>query len=53
MRIYLPVKFELDWTKTFSRKDSGNENVDPQTNARLHHFRKQPNYDGDLCRYQV
>ena len=32
MVIYLPVKFEFNWTKRFQLK-SGNENVDRQTNG--------------------
>ena len=52
MRIYLPVKFELD---CIFEQESGTKNVDPQTNGwtELHQFLKQPSYDGDLCPCQV
>ena len=40
--------------------ESGNENVDGQTDQKqtnewteLHHFRKEPSYDGDVCPGQV
>ena len=33
MVIYLPVKFEFDWTKRFFELESGNRNVDRQTNG--------------------
>ena len=64
MVIYLPVKFEFDWTNIFEL-ESGNKNVDGQmdgqtnrqkrTNKRteLHQFRKEPSYDGDLSACQV
>ena len=32
MVIYLPVKFEIDWTSIF-KLESGNRNVDGQTNG--------------------
>ena len=59
MVIYLPVKFEFNWTKPF-RVRSGNENIDGQTDKKqtneqteLHQFRKEPSYDGDLSPCQV
>ena len=59
MVIYLPVKFEFDWTKCF-RVKSGNGNVDRQTDKKqtneqmeLHQFRKEPTYDGALSPCQV
>ena len=55
MVIYLPVKFEFDWTKPFEM-DSGNGNVDRQTNGqteRITPFQKEPSYDGDLSPCQV
>ena len=36
MVIYLPVKFEFDWTNHFEL-ESGNENVDGQTYGRQTH----------------
>ena len=65
MVIYLPVKFEFNWTNCFEL-ESGNKNVDRQTDGQtngpkkrtneqteLHQFRKKPSYDGDLCPCQV
>ena len=59
MVMYVPVKFEFDWTKRFEL-ESGNENLDGQTNKKrtnerteLHQFRKEPSYDGDVCPCQV
>ena len=34
MVIYFPVKSEFDWTKRFFELESGNENVDGQTDKR-------------------
>ena len=65
--IYLPVKFEFDWTNHFQLRvrkrkfltdfelESGNGNGDGRTNERveLHQFRKEPSYDGDLSPCQV
>ena len=59
--IYVPVKFEFDWTNHFrvrvwkqkcARTD---RRTDKWTNERteLHQFRKEPSYDGDLCPCQV
>ena len=31
--IYLPVKFEFDWTNRFFELESGNKNVDGQTDG--------------------
>ena len=36
MVIYLPVKFQFDWTKCF-RVKSGNGNVDGQTDTKWTH----------------
>ena len=59
MVIYLPVKFEFDWTNVFEL-ESGNENVDRQTDKKwtnewteLHQFQKEPSYDGVLSPCQV
>ena len=61
MVIYLPVKFEFDWTQHFRvrvRKQKCWRTVKQTkkgTNERteLHQFRKEPSYDGDLCPCQV
>ena len=63
MMIYLPVKFEFNWTTVFEL-ESRNENVDRRMDRKtdkkwtekrtkerteLHQFRKEPSYDGDIC----
>ena len=55
MVICLPVEIKFDWTKRFFELESGNKNVDGQTNERMkfHQFRKEPSYDGDLSPCQV
>ena len=59
MVIYLPVKFEFDWTQRFRvrvRKQNVDRQIDKkQTNEQteLHQFRKEPCYDGDLSPCQV
>ena len=59
--IYLPVKFEFDWTNCFRvrvRKRKCGQ-TDGRTDKRtieqteLHQFRKEPSYDGDLSHCQV
>ena len=59
MVMYVPVKFEFNWTKRFEL-ESGNKNVDGQTDKKwtnkqteLHQFRKEPSYDGDVCLCRV
>ena len=59
MMIYLPVKFEFDWTSVFEL-ESRNGNVDGQRDKKrtnehteLHQFQKEPSYDGDLSPCQV
>ena len=64
MVIYVPVKFEFDWSNRF-RVESRNENVDKQMDAQtngqkwtnegteFHQFRKEPSYDGDVCPCEV
>ena len=53
MVIYVPVKFEFDWTNRFRvrvwKRKCGR--TDKRTNERteLHQFRKEPSYDGGLC----
>ena len=61
MVIYVPVKFEFDWTNHFRvtvRKQKCAQTdgwTDKRTNehTELHQFRKEPSYDGDLCPHQV
>ena len=57
--IYLPVKFEFNWTNRFQVRVR-NGNFDGQTDKKrtnehteLHQFRKEPSYDGDLSPCQV
>ena len=62
MVIYLPVKFEFDWSNRFGvrvRKQKCGQ-TDGQTNGRktdkrteFHQYRKEPSYDVDLCPCQV
>ena len=63
MEIYLPIKFEFDWSNHF-QVESGNENVDrrmdrhmdeKRTNERteFHQYRQEPSYHVDLCPCQV
>ena len=66
MVIYVPVKFEFDWTNRFRvrvRKqkcgDMDGQKNGQKTNKRtneqteLHQFRNKISYDGDLCPCQV
>ena len=61
MVIYLPVKFEFDWTNRFRvRVRKLKFLMDRQTDKKwtnermeLHQFRKEPSCDGDLSPYQV
>ena len=61
MVIYLPVKFEFDWTNRFrarARKQKcgrtdGRTNNRQMNKTELHQFRKEPSYDGDLSPCQV
>ena len=62
MVIYVPVKFELDWTNRFRvrvRKRKCGQ-MDGQTDEKrtneqteFHQFRKEPSYDSDLSPSQV
>ena len=60
MVIYVPVKFEFNWTnrlrvrvrkrkcgQTAGRTDKRTKNEQ----MKLHQFRKEPSYDGDLSPY--
>ena len=61
MVIYVPVKFESDWTNHFrvrarKRKCGRTDGwTEKRTNEQmeLHQFRKESRYDGDLCPCQV
>ena len=65
MVIYLPVKFEFDWTNCFrvrvKKQKCGQTDgwTDKRTKKRtnesteLHQFQKEPSYDGDLSPCQV
>ena len=59
MVIYLPVKFEFNWTKHFFMLKSRNGNVDQQTNRHkkkpdgITQISKKLSYDGDLSPCQV
>ena len=65
MVIYLPVKFEFDWSNRFKvrvrkRKMWTNRWMDRQTDEKrtnehteFHQFRKEPSYDGDLSPCEV
>ena len=61
MVIYLPARFEFDWTNRFrvrvQKQKCGRTDgwPDKRTNEQteLHQFRKEPSYDGDLCPCQV
>ena len=50
MVIYLPVKFEFDWTNCFRVKSPETEIL---TDKRTDQFRKEPSCDGDLSPCQV
>ena len=67
MVIYVPVKFEFDWTNHFrvrarkrkcgrtdgwTEKRTNNGQKDNEP-MELHQFRKESRYDGDLCPCQV
>ena len=59
MVIYVPVKFEFDWTNRFRvrvwKQKCGQTDGQNKTNERtdLHQFRKEPSYDGDVCPCEV
>ena len=56
MLMYLPGKFEFNWTKRFRVSSLETEMLTKKrTNkpTELHQFRKEPSYDGDLCPCQV
>ena len=51
MVMYLPVKFEFNWTKRFRVSPETEMLTDKQ--IELHQFRKETSYDGDLSPCQV
>ena len=57
MVIYVPVKFEFDWTNRFQvrvwKRKRGRTDKRTNEQMELHQFRKEPSYDGDLCPCQV
>ena len=60
MVIYVPVKYEFDWTNHFRVKSPETKMLtdgwtDKRTKERMElpQFRKEPSYDGDLCPCQV
>ena len=61
MVIYLPVKFEFDWSNRFKvrvrKRKCGQTDgwTDKRTNehTEFHQFRKEPSYDGDLSPCEV
>ena len=53
MVIYLPVKFEFDWTNRFRVRVRKRKFWRTNEQTELHQFRKEPSYDGDLSQCQV
>ena len=57
MVIYLPVKFEFDWTNRFRvivrKRKCGRTGGWTDKWTELHQFQKEPSYDGDLSPCQV
>ena len=56
MVIYLPVKFEFDWTNCFRsrvRKQILTDKKRTNERTELHQFRKEHSCDGDLSPCQV
>ena len=53
MVIYLPVKFEFDWSKRFRVRVQETEMLTDKKRMELHQCRKEPSYDGDLSPCQV
>ena len=54
MVIYVPVKFEFDWTNRFrvrvrKQKCRWMDKRTKNEHTELHQFQKEPSYDGDLC----
>ena len=53
MVMYLPIKFEFDWTKRFRVRVRKRKCLRTNEQTKLHQFRKEPSYDGDLSPCQV
>ena len=62
MVIYVPVKFEFDWTNRFrvrvrkrkcGQTDGQTDKKQTNEHTEFHQFRKEPSYDGDLSPCQV
>ena len=53
MVMYLPVKFEFNWTKRVRVRYQKRKCWRTNEQTELHQFRKEPSYDGDLSPYQV
>ena len=57
MVIYLPVKFEIDWTNRFRvtvrKQKMWMDKKQTNEQTELHQFQKEPSYDVDLCSCQV
>ena len=62
MVIYVPVKYEFDWTNRFrvrvwkrkcGRTDGWTDKKRTNEQTELHQFRKEASYDDDLCSCQV
>ena len=51
--MYLPVKFEFDWTKRFRVRVQKQKCWRTNERMELHQFRKEPSYDSDLSPCQV
>ena len=49
MVIYVPVKFEFNWTNRFQVRVRKRKCGRTNEQMKLHQFRKEPSYDGDLC----
>ena len=62
MVMYVPVKFELDWSNRFrvrvrkqkcGRTDGWTDEKRTNEHTEFHQFRKEPSYDGDLSPCEV
>ena len=53
MVMYLPVKFEFDWTKYFRVRVPKRKCWRTNKHTELHQFQKQLSYDGDVSPCQV
>ena len=53
MVIYLPVKFEFNWTKRFRVRIRKRKCSQTNEQTELHQFRKELSYQGDLSPCQV